>query len=359
MNVINFIVQNWDFVLLIVVAVAAIIFAIFKGNKSVVMRMLYSLVTEAEQIYGAGTGSLKLAAVIDAIYPSLPAVIKLFITDETLVRWVETALETAKEAWKKNAALGEYVKKPTKGAQNDAQSVETAEGGQEYPAEEAPRKTANTEPTEGQTDAAEETAPQDPAAEPAEPEGEVLSLDSIDDLVLPGDVDPGEEQQSQRWRITDDGCADWALKKIKLERDEHDRIVALAQQEIARLTDQIAKADRRYEQNTSFLTSMLAEFFETVPHKKTKTGTESYRLLNGQLVKKPAGIKLQPDDEKLVAWLRAAGREDLIKVETKAMWGELKKQLEMVGTVAMMPDTGEIIEGIDVVEVPAAFSVKF
>lgn len=151
----------------------------------------------------------------------------------------------------------------------------------------------------------------------------------------------------------------WALKKIKLEKDEHDRIVALAQQEMARLTDQIAKADRRYEQNTSFLTSMLAEFFETVPHKKTKTGTESYRLLHGQLVKKPAGIKLQPDDEKLVAWLRAAGREDLIKVEEKAMWGELKKKLEMVGTVAMMPDTGEIIEGIDVVEVPAAFSVKF
>ena len=45
MNVINFIAQNWDFILLIVVAVATIIFAIFKGNKSVVMRMLYSLVT--------------------------------------------------------------------------------------------------------------------------------------------------------------------------------------------------------------------------------------------------------------------------------------------------------------------------
>ncbi|MBQ8600442.1 MAG: hypothetical protein IJ407_03570 [Clostridia bacterium] len=126
MNVINFIAQNWDFILLIVVAVAAIIFAIFKGNKSVVMRMLYSLVTEAEQIYGAGTGSLKLAAVIDALYPNLPAVIKLFITDETLVKWVETALETAKDAWKKNAALAEYVKQPAEDAQNDAQSVETA-----------------------------------------------------------------------------------------------------------------------------------------------------------------------------------------------------------------------------------------
>ena len=36
-----------------------------------------------------------------------------------------------------------------------------------------------------------------------------------------------------------------------------------------------------------------------------------------------------------------------------------KSAMDMVGTVAMMPDTGEIIEGIDVVEVPAAFSVKF
>lgn len=112
MNVLKFFVENWDFLLLIVAAIAAVVFAIFKGNKSVVKRMLYSLVTEAEHIYGAGTGDLKLAAVIDAIYPSLPAVIKLFISDETLVKWVEEVLETAKEAWKQNAAIAEYVAKP-------------------------------------------------------------------------------------------------------------------------------------------------------------------------------------------------------------------------------------------------------
>ena len=74
------------------------------------MRMLYSLVTEAEQIYGAGTGSLKLAAVIDIIYPKLPAILKIFITDEKLVEWVEEALTTAKEAWKNNPALLDTVK---------------------------------------------------------------------------------------------------------------------------------------------------------------------------------------------------------------------------------------------------------
>ena len=119
MNIINFLVANWDFILLIVAAVAVIVFAIFKGNKSVVMRILYSLVIEAEQTYGAGTGSLKLAAVIDAIYPRLPAVIKMFITDEMLVKWVEEALTAAKEAWAKNAALAEYVKQPTESKSAD------------------------------------------------------------------------------------------------------------------------------------------------------------------------------------------------------------------------------------------------
>lgn len=109
MNVINLILANWDFILLIVAAVAAIIFAIFKGNKSVVMKMLYAMVTEAEKSMGGGTGSLKLASVIEAIYPKLPAVIKMFITDAMLQEWVEDALKLAKEAWEKNTKIAQYI----------------------------------------------------------------------------------------------------------------------------------------------------------------------------------------------------------------------------------------------------------
>ena len=128
MNIINFIVANWDFILLIILAVAAVIVAIFKGNKSVVMRMLYALVTDAEQALGSGTGSLKLAAVVELIYPKLPAIIKTFISDKTLVRWVEEALAAAKEAWAKNPALlAAYSGKPLNDAQNDAQKSETTE----------------------------------------------------------------------------------------------------------------------------------------------------------------------------------------------------------------------------------------
>lgn len=113
MNVLDFILENWDFLALIAAALTALFYSVYKGNKSVVMKMLYALVTEAEKAYGSGTGSLKLATVIAAVYPKLPPMIKYFITEATLTKWVEDALTKAKEAWKKNAALADYIAKPT------------------------------------------------------------------------------------------------------------------------------------------------------------------------------------------------------------------------------------------------------
>ena len=122
MKIIEFIIANWELLLLIVAAVAAVVFAIFKGNKSVIMRMLYALVTEAERVFGSGTGSKKLAAVIEAIYPRLPVIIKMFVTDKMLVRWVETALAAAKEAWANNPDL------IAQQGQNAAECDETNDG---------------------------------------------------------------------------------------------------------------------------------------------------------------------------------------------------------------------------------------
>lgn len=119
MNVIQFIMGNWDFILLIVLAALALIWAIFKGNKSVVMKMLVSLVTEAEKNFGSGTGTLKLASVVAAIYPKLPAIIKTFITDAMISKWVEEALIIAKEKWKTNSNIKAYIEPPNTVIEND------------------------------------------------------------------------------------------------------------------------------------------------------------------------------------------------------------------------------------------------
>lgn len=112
MNVINWIINNWDFILLIVAAIAGIVFAVFKGNKTVIMKMLFGLVTEAEKEYGGGTGVLKLAEVMNKIYPKLPTIIKTFITADRLTKWVEEALAIAKAKWESNNAIAAYIEPP-------------------------------------------------------------------------------------------------------------------------------------------------------------------------------------------------------------------------------------------------------
>ena len=144
------------------------------------------------------------------------------------------------------------------------------------------------------------------------------------------DAEETESAPRPAWRITDDGCADWACRKIAEEKTELDRITALGESQIEKIQQRIDAAQRRYENGTRFLTGKLAEYFETVPHKTTKT-KHSYRLLSGTLVKKIGGSAMKQDDDALLAYLKASGNEDMIQNTEKPKWGDFKKRLEIVG----------------------------
>ena len=178
------------------------------------------------------------------------------------------------------------------------------------------------------------------------------SLEELEQLDV-GAIAPDERPP---FRITDDRCADWAVRKIAEERAEYERLKELADEQIAAIQDKVDAAKRRFENGTAFLTSCLSDYFRIVPHKSTKT-TEKYRLLSGTLVLKKGGTKATTDDEKLVTWLKANGYADLVKVEESAKWGELKKKLTFAGTVATIKETGEIVEGVTAYEAPDTFSV--
>lgn len=82
------------------------------------------------------------------------------------------------------------------------------------------------------------------------------------------DIGAIEPEERPPFRITDDRCADWAVRKINEERSEYERLKELGEQQIAAIQDKLAAAERRYNNGTAFLTSCLADFFQTVPHKK-------------------------------------------------------------------------------------------
>lgn len=108
MELLNFILENWDSILGALAIIIVAVLAVVKQEKAVIFKMLYALVTEAEKQYGSGTGELKLSSVIAQIYEKAPAAVKV-IPVSTLQSWVEDALETAKEKWAKNSNVATYI----------------------------------------------------------------------------------------------------------------------------------------------------------------------------------------------------------------------------------------------------------
>ncbi len=112
MEVVKFLVAQWDSVLVVLALLTFIIVLIVKKEYKLLDRVVFKLVTEAEKQLGGGTGALKLATVIDWVYPKIPAVIRIFITKDQLVKLIERVLEDAQEAWRKNQSISAYITAP-------------------------------------------------------------------------------------------------------------------------------------------------------------------------------------------------------------------------------------------------------
>lgn len=91
--------EYWYAIALALSVVAMTICLTVRGETETVKEILFKLVTEAERLYGSGTGDLKRAAVIEWIYPKMPALLRTLLTAERLGELVEEALTLAKAKW--------------------------------------------------------------------------------------------------------------------------------------------------------------------------------------------------------------------------------------------------------------------
>lgn len=163
----------------------------------------------------------------------------------------------------------------------------------------------------------------------------------------------------EKFKVADDKTADWALRQIKADNDEFERLDKLAADQIAELNEKRKELKEKYGKKTSYLRSLLCEYFMSVPHKSTKT-QETYKLLSGSLVMKKASQKIIHDDEKLLAYLdQFEDSENYIKVERSIKWSEFKKELEIMDGKVVDKETGEIVDGCAVEEIPVSFDIKF
>lgn len=118
MSIVNFLLLNWDSVIVGAALVIGLVVLLAKKQYAILDKIILALVTEAEKKYGGGTGAVKLAAVIDWIYPKIPAVIRLFITESQLVKMIEHVLVDAKQRWESNPSISSYIASADAGARD-------------------------------------------------------------------------------------------------------------------------------------------------------------------------------------------------------------------------------------------------
>lgn len=109
---------------------------------------------------------------------------------------------------------------------------------------------------------------------------------------------------------------------------------------------QIEEAKAHCESRNAWLSMMLEEYFKRVPSRETKT-QYSYKLSQGTLVRTKAKHELVLVDEE--AAMEALDGTEYIKVKKSLDWAGWKKNAK---------DTGEMIPGVELQEVPEKFVVR-
>ena len=103
-------------------------------------------------------------------------------------------------------------------------------------------------------------------------------------------------------------------------------------------------------------TARLEAYFDTLPHKKTKT-QESYPLPSGKLVRKHQDTDYIRDDAEVLSWLHENNGQKYIKTKESLDWSGLKNTLSILGET-VVDENGEIIPCIKAVERPDVFKIE-
>lgn len=173
------------------------------------------------------------------------------------------------------------------------------------------------------------------------------------------DIDINNEEEKEKWKITDDNTADWALDIIREANAEYNRFEMVVKAKIEQLQNALQKAEEERNRTVNFFEFKLYEYFNSLDDKvlkKTKT-QKTYKLPTGKLKLKKREPEFKREDDKLLEWLKERNMRDYIEIKEKPKWGDLKKTIKTAGNRAISAD-GEIIEGITVIERPDEFKVE-
>lgn len=167
-----------------------------------------------------------------------------------------------------------------------------------------------------------------------------------------------EIERLERFRITNDSQANWALRKIADARKKLARDQETAKAEIERIQQWLKMSESEAARTEERMTALLHEYY--APQFQTDPKTKTYKLPSGKVQWWAQQPQFNRDDATLLEFLKSREMTAFIETKETPKWGELKKQIQVVGEHVVIKDgkmEGEIIDGVEVVHRPPTFRV--
>jgi len=104
----EFIKYNLASIIVVVLVLIALAVLYKLGKKDTVKKIVLALVVQAEKTLGSGTGELKYALVLEAIYSKLPYILRFLFTKKEIDTFIEEAVRKMKDILSKGVTLTGY-----------------------------------------------------------------------------------------------------------------------------------------------------------------------------------------------------------------------------------------------------------
>lgn len=171
-----------------------------------------------------------------------------------------------------------------------------------------------------------------------------------------------ETRNDDGFVVDDDNKATWCLRKIKHFKSKQEKNKEIAEKQIEEIEKEIREVEQCLEEENSKLNNSI-EFMESKLYsyaqqlKEENPELKTHKLPFGQLQFRKQRPKWNYDNDKLLSFAEEK-YEDLIKVKKSVDKRKLKSQAKIVDGKVIIEKTGEVIEGVEVVERPEKFKVK-
>mgnify|MGYP001024516208 CR=1 FL=1 len=167
------------------------------------------------------------------------------------------------------------------------------------------------------------------------------------------------EEQRGQFIIDDDQKANWALRKIRQLQEKRKANIQLAEAEIERINTWLKEVNGDLEQSIDYFTGLLEGYHRQVLEQDPKAKT--IKLPYGKLKMRAQQPKFVRDDDKLLAWMKKEWPDIhpyYIKITERPDWKDLKDFLEVCGDKMVDPESGLIVEGVEVIAREPKFSLE-